>query len=97
VAILILLDTWDCIPPKPVDKDQDGSLSDIDPDDNNPCVPNNTVANCDMPDVPIQPNFLDDYPFLSEKVDFDDCEGTLITLYLSNGYPYLYIAQLAGV
>ena len=86
-----VLDTWECAPAPPVDKDQDGSLSDIDPDDNDPCVPDNTGAICETPDAPTLPIFLANYSFLRDRVDFDNCEGTTITLYMSSGYPYLYI------
>ena len=49
-----VLETWECgktTPPIIVDEDMDGTPSTEDPDDNDPCVPDNTVANCNITSI----------------------------------------------
>lgn len=87
---------WNCgdEEPTPVDNDMDGSFSDIDPNDNDPCIPNNTVSNCDTTSNTIgsdPPGFLSTYPWLSDLVDFETCTSEKITVYTSAGYTYLFV------
>lgn len=87
---------WNCVNtgPKPVDKDLDGSFSDIDPNDDDPCIPDNTVSNCDTTMNTVGstlPDFLEDYPWLADLVDFETCTSEKITVYTSVGYIYLFV------
>ena len=98
-----VIDTWLCGDASTivvVDNDNDGSLSDVDPDDNDPCVPDNTDTDCDMDmdtdnETPegngAPPDFLPDYPWLSDLVNFEDCGEASIQIYRSSGYVYVFI------
>ena len=80
-----------------IDEDMDGTLAENDPDDNNPCIPDNTVANCNnVGGEHSPPNFIDDYPWLTDLIDISNCSVTKITLYTSSGFPYLYLEQSSG-
>ena len=43
------------------DEDNDGTIASEDPDDNNPCVPDNTVSQCQPTS---NPQLFEDFPFL---------------------------------
>ena len=74
-----------------VDVDQDGTPATNDPDDNDPCIPDNTVANCNNNGSNEPPAFFDDYPWLSNFVDVNNCEGTTILVYRSGNFTYLLV------
>ena len=52
---------------------------------------NTTVPTVDPPVTTTEPSFLSDYPWLANKVDFTNCNGTSILVYKYEGYTYLYI------
>jgi len=90
------IDRWNCgdIAPAPVDNDGDGILSDTDPDDNDPCSPDDSNSVCEEETAGLggaPPVFLSDYPWLSDLVDFDKCSSEIIQVYRSNGYVYLFV------
>ncbi len=84
------LNTWQC-GPSPVDADMDGTIAIDDPDDNDPCVPDNTLANCNTNGGNVPPAFFEDYPWLNDLVDVNDCEGTSILVYQSGTYTYVLV------
>lgn len=88
-AITELLATYTC-PNKPtiLDNDQDAVLSDIDPDDSDPCVPNTINIACTSIDTL---SIFTVYPFLYDLIDVTNCTNEKITTYLFNGYPYIFI------
>ena len=88
-----IIETWSCgtAPILEIDKDQDGVLANDDPDDNNPCVPDITVATCD----PVSPQIFEDYPFLVAEglVDPNACTNDSVLVYESSGYTYIWVNQ----
>jgi uncharacterized protein YaiE (UPF0345 family) len=74
----------DCMGAPSVDKDKDGVLSNTDPDDNNPCVPNASASACSN-------KIFTDFPWLSTKVDVANCEIDSIFVYRSGIYNYIFI------
>ena len=94
-----VVDTWLCGDAPEVvlvDNDNDGSLSNVDPDDNNPCVPDTTSMACDMNTETPEgnggpPDFLPDYPWIENFIDFEDCGDASIQIYRSGGYVYVFI------
>ncbi len=94
-----ILHEWTCgdEPPEPIDVDMDGTIAENDPDDNDPCVPDNTVANCNnVGGEHSPPPFIDDYPWLANFIDISTCSVTKVTRYNSSGYTYLYLEQASG-
>ena len=75
------------------DNDQDGVLSDVDPDDNDSCIPNATDITCNPSTEMDVLTMFKKYPFLNIFVDTTDCTNEKITLYLSGGYPYIYVEK----
>jgi len=67
-----VLETWECgTNTTPVDLDMDGTPSNTDPDDNDPCVPDNTVANCN--DGSTTDADMDGTPAATDPDDNDPC------------------------
>ena len=84
-----VLRSWECGESAPIDADMDNVFSDADPDDNDPCVPSNQADLCDR--QPSTPDFISDYPWLSDVLDFDNCTTQKITIYQTGAYQYLYV------
>ena len=89
-----------------VDADQDGYTSEEDPDDTDPCVPEAKDANCQTnPDPnPVTGGtggntsnpIFDDYPWLKDLINENDCTGSSISVYQSGAYQYLFVDGPAG-
>jgi len=84
-----VLRSWECGEAAPIDADMDNVLSDADPDDNDPCVPSNQADLCNR--QPSTPDFISDYPWLANVLDFDNCTTQQITVYQTGVYQYLYV------
>jgi hypothetical protein len=78
--------TWTCSRiGTPTDKDKDGVLSDTDPDDNNPCVPNAKAGACTN-------KLFSDYPWLTTKLDTAQCSAAeSITAYRLGVFTYIFV------
>ncbi len=90
-AIEEVIRVWNCDGVIIIDQDEDGTPLAEDPDDNDPCIPDNTVANCDTNIVVERPTIFIDYPWLSDLVDVTDCEGVSILAYQSGAYTYVLV------
>ena len=85
---------WTCSGATIIDADNDGIPAQTDPDDNNPCIPNNTAANCETETIPVviaRPTFFDDYPWLTDLVNPADCNDERISIYDLGSFAFLFI------
>lgn len=83
-----------------VDEDQDGYEAANDPDDTNPCVPDNTGIDCESDkndedtdekdEDSDHPAFVQ-YPWLLDIIDPSNCTGTKVTRYPSGPFDFLLI------
>ena len=86
---------WDCSNIPVVDEDQDGTLANIDPDDTDPCVPDETVSVCnpDGGDNEENDQIFTDYPWLGPIVNPESCEEAKVTVYRFGSFNYLLVEK----
>ncbi len=70
------------------DEDNDGTIASEDPDDNNPCVPDNTVPQCQSTS---NPQLFEDYPFLETLIDPNNCNEGKVSLYQQGSFFFLFV------
>ncbi len=70
------------------DMDNDGTIASEDPDDNNPCVPNSEVDACQNN---TNPQIFEDFPFLLDLVDPNNCTREEISVYKSGSFFYILV------
>jgi len=44
----------------------------------------------------VTPDWLDDFPFLSNEIDFSDCQGTQVSYYDFGSYGFIYVENTDG-
>ena len=70
------------------DEDNDGTIASEDPDDNNPCVPDNTVSQCQSTS---NPQLFEDFPFLDNLIDPINCNDGKVSLYQQGSFFFLFV------
>lgn len=77
-----------------IDQDRDGVPFDSDPDDNDPCIPDNNSTACNTGGE--LPQIFQAYTWLEEFVDPFNCSNDRITVYVSGVFKFVFIENQAG-
>lgn len=88
-----IIGSWSC-GEAVTDRDNDGTLSDVDPDDADPCIPNKEVTACSAGGT--VPPVFEEYNWLSNELDPFDCQGGMVQVYRSSGYVYVFVETLTS-